>query len=112
MSINSKKFSVKLLRYLESVFPEDMNTAKKHMNYFGEFNQKAIQTLVDNGLIEEVEYSAIINEKEEKVIIWKITSKGIEFLNGLRQKRTNMLLLVLTIFTLIIGVLQIILLIK
>ena len=106
---NSRKFAIEILKELEKVFPEDMVSAGSGFNFYGEFDQKAIRTLIDNGLIEEKEYAinGNIRGSPTKAVVYKITSKGIEFLNNLEQKRTNKLIVVLTILTAVLGFFQI-----
>jgi predicted transcriptional regulator len=104
---NSRKFAIEILKELEKVFPEDMVTAGSGFNFYGEFDQRAIKTLIDNGLIEEKEYPVKVAERSTKAIVYKITSKGIEFLNNLEQKKTNKLIIILTLLTVGIGLLQI-----
>lgn len=109
----SKKDTLRLLKSLEKIFPEDIATAK-NFDYIGDFDKRAIKTLKENGLIEEKQYSlkGLPRGEENKAIFYKITSNGIEFLNGLKQKRTNILLLILTIALSLIGIIQIIILLR
>jgi hypothetical protein len=99
-----RKEALRLLRNLEKVFPEDMTAPE--FDYLGAFDSKG--TLKDNQLIEYIEHSR--QGFTNKVSVPKITAKGIEFLNGLRQKRTNELLLALTILLFITGIIQIVIL--
>lgn len=105
-----EKSTLKVLKALEKIFPQDMVSGANNFNYMGTFNIKAIGILVKNKLVEEVPYS--VNPKgivpDDKAIVWRITSLGIEFLNGIRQKRTNTLLLIATILLFLIGVIQLI----
>jgi len=111
----SKKFALILLRYLEKIFPQDMATSHKDtLKYVGAFDRKVIETLIENKLIEEKEYTIRgegLPKDTPKLFVPKITSKGIEFLNGLRQKRTNILLLILTILLSLMGIAQILILV-
>ncbi len=103
---DQRKFALILLKYLEKIFPQDMATTQRTMNYVGKFDRNTILTLIDNGLIEEKEYSikGLPKDMPDKAVVYKITSKGIEFLNGLKQKRTNNLLLILTLITTLIAI--------
>jgi len=106
----SRKFALKFLKFLERIFPEDMISTTR-WDDFGEYNQKVVQTLMDNGLIEIKKYGSSLRNKEGEEIpvgAYKITSKGIEFLNGLKQKSTNRWIMALTIILTLIGIIQII----
>ena len=109
----SRRFAIRELKYLDKIFPQDMLTADRDpLRGPSRINQKVMKTLQDNGLIEHIKYP--VKEPPKGVLtdvyIPKITVKGIEFLNGLRQKRTNTLLLILTILIAITSIFQIIIL--
>src|SRR3990170_3811982 len=109
----SEKKSTKLLKRIEEGFPGD--------SLVNETNKPSIVgvDLEDFKLLKMLEKSELItatkygieglpeSEKLKHLEVPKITLKGIEFLNGERQKRTNDLILFLTILTVIIGGIQI-----
>lgn len=104
----AKKYALKFLKNLEGIFPYDMIHSFKSRD-IGEYSPIAVQTLLDNGLIEPKEYpiKGLPKDEPNKVRTYKITSKGIEFLNGERQKKTNRLLIYLTILLIVIGIIQV-----
>lgn len=105
----SKKFVLNFLKDLEKIFPNDqVNTI--HSMDLRDYDSKAVQTLLDNDLIEPKEYNArgVTEDISIRIASYKITSKGIEFLNGLKQKTTNRWIITLTIILTIMGTIQII----
>lgn len=110
------KKSIKLLKKIERTFPGDSLINDK----------SSPLTLRDIGTDEEtfnllkiLEKSGLIvgwayrveglpkKEKEVRIEAVKITPLGIELLNGLRQKRTNTILIILTFLMTLIGCIQI-----
>jgi DNA-binding PadR family transcriptional regulator len=73
------------------------------------FDIDTINTLERNKLIEKVPRGT---PNVSSAISYRITSLGIQFLNQARQKKTNNLLLTLTIILSLIGIIQIILIAK
>ncbi len=116
-----EKSTKKLLKYLEEIFPqtiistplENVDKFNKILKYINNFDEKTFKILEKEELIKHVYYSMVgmPKGKSNKTRATMITSKGVEFLNGLRQKRTNTFLLILTILLSIIGIIQIIILI-
>lgn len=108
---NIKKNSIKILRDLEKAFPGDSLVNDLGLSSqlgIDEDTFKLLKKLERSGLISAIAYKTE-GLPEEKVLQSPIiTPKGIDFLNGLRQKRTNLLLLILTIFSLLGIIAQII----
>ncbi len=107
----SRKKTIKLLKDLEKVFPgdslvNDLGSPSKLGTDDNTF--KLLKKLERSKLISAIAYRTE-GLPEEKIIQSPIiTTKGLEFLNGLRQRRTNTLLIILTILMALIGGSQII----
>jgi len=105
----SIKFMLSLLRNLEGDF--DNWVIPTDILFKHGFQQSVLDMLSKNELIEEKNYKLLgfpKNEKAHYMKGYRITALGINFLNGLEQKRTNNIILFLTISLIIIGVLQLI----
>jgi hypothetical protein len=103
-----EKSTLMLLEHLEKIFPGDMVTGTDVLTHVG-FDIDTINTLERNKLIEKVPRGT---PNVSSAISYRITSLGIQFLNQARQKKTNNLLLTLTIILSLIGIIQIILIAK
>ncbi len=110
--MGNSRFAIKLLKHLESVFPLYDELVKGDLDRMKTEDKRSFEILKKNKLIKEARTpwpKYLKSERTPKELItWEITPKGIEFLNGLRQKRTNNLLLALTVILTIIGLFQII----
>jgi len=112
--VNIRKDSIKYLKKLEKVFPGDslINDKGPATIGAGEETFKLLKKLERSGLISAIGYKTE-GLPEEKVLQSPIiTSKGIDFLNGLKQNTTNTILIILTFLMAITSITQIILLIK
>ena|SRR5271157_1425904 len=103
-----ERSTLKLLEHLERIFPKDM-VADSAIAHEAGFDVDTINTLERNKLIEKVPKGTL---NVSSAVSYRITSLGIQFLNETRQKRTNGLLLALTIILSLIGIIQIILIAK
>ena len=100
-----EKPTLRLLEYLEEIFPRDLVTNSHLLASLGT-DIDTINTLERNKLIEKVPRGT---PNISSAISYRITSLGIQFLNQARQKRTNDLLLVLTIIFTLFSLAQVIL---
>jgi len=100
-----EKPTLRLLEYLENIFPRDLVTNSNLLASLGT-DVDTIITLERNKLIEKVPRGT---PNVSSAISYRITSLGIQFLNQARQKRTNELLLVLTIIFTLSSIAQIVL---
>ncbi len=112
------KKSIKLLKKLEKTFPGDSlinDSGKPSKTGVSEKTFNLLKILEKSGLIVGWAYrleGLPGPEKEKRIEAVKITSAGINFLNGLKQNRTNFLLVLLTGLMILIGGIQIYLLLK
>jgi hypothetical protein len=104
-----EKSTLKLLEHLERIFPRDMVTGSDALTRVASFDVDTINTLERNKLIEKVPKGSL---NQSSAVSYRITSLGIQFLNQARQKKTNNLLLTLTIILSLIGIIQIVLIAK
>jgi DNA-binding PadR family transcriptional regulator len=100
-----EKPTLKLLEYLENIFPRDLVTDSSLLASLGT-DVDTITTLERNKLIEKVPRGT---PNISSAISYRITSLGIQFLNQARQKRTNELLLTLTIIFTLFSLAQVVL---
>jgi len=100
-----EKESLRLLEYLEKIFPSHIITDSKTLAELGH-DAGVISTLEKDKLIEK---SSRATPNLSSAISYRITSLGIQFLDQARQKRTNSLLLVLTILFTLFSLAQLIL---
>lgn len=107
-----EKKSIKLLKKLEKSFPGDslINDSGKpsEIGVSGE-TFRLLKILEKSGLIVGWAYrmeGLPGPEKEKRIEAVKITPAGMDLLNGLKQRRTNFWLIILTILIFIIGVVQ------
>lgn len=103
-----RKDSIKLLKKLEKIFPGDDIISNKVIFRLGG-TLKILSLLEQKNLIEKSKYKIIglPNQETHKIEGYSLTSFGLELLNGLKQQRTNLLLVILTILLFIIGIIQI-----
>jgi hypothetical protein len=104
-----ERSTLKLLEYLEKIFPRDMVTDSSTLASVDSFDVDTIITLERNKLIEKVSKGT---PNVSSALSYRITSLGIQFLNQARQKRTNTLLLTLTIIITLFSLVQIVLMVK
>ena len=100
--------TLKLLEYLEKIFPRDLVTDSGTLAVVNS-DIDTIETLERNKLIERVPKGT---PNLSSALSYRITSLGIQFLNQARQKRTNDLLLTLTIVFTLLSLAQIFLMLK
>ena len=100
--------TLKLLEYLEKIFPRDLVTDSGTLAVVNS-DIDTIETLERNKLIEKVPKGT---PNLSSALSYRITSLGIQFLNQARQKRTNDLLLTLTIVFTLLSLAQIFLMLK
>jgi len=119
--MKKKKASIELLKKLEKTFPgdsllNDLNNSLTLQNIgVDEDTFRRLKILERSGLIIGFKYKLEgfpESEKVKTIDAIKITPAGIDFLNGLKQKKTNIILIILTILMTLIGGIQIFLLIK
>lgn len=103
-----EKSTLMLLEYLEKIFPRDMISDSSLAREAG-FDVDTVNTLERNKLIEKVSKGTL---NVSSAVSYRITSLGIQFLNQARQKRTNSLLLTLTIIFTLLSLVQIVLMLK
>lgn len=100
-----EKPTLRLLEYLEQIFPRDLVTNSSTLAEV-ETDADTIITLERNKLIEKVPKGT---PGMSSAISYRITSLGIQFLNQARQKKTNELLLSLTIIFTLFSLAQVVL---
>ena len=103
-----EKATLKLLEYLEKIFPRDMVTDSGTLAII-DSDIDTIETLERNKLIEKVPKGST---NMSSALSYRVTSLGIQFLNQARQKRTNSLLLSLTIIFTLLSLVQIVVMLK
>lgn len=108
-SENAQQEAIRLLKSLEKIFPAD-NFISSRWTSPKEHNAAAYFILKENKLIEAAPRAKvnIPGEGIQSIVGYRITPLGMEFLNGLKQQRTNRWLFWLTTITVIIGTIQII----
>jgi hypothetical protein len=102
-----EKTTLRLLEYLERIFPRDLVTDSGTLAVI-DSDVDTISTLERNKLIERVPKGA---PNLSSALSYRITSLGIQFLDQSRQKKTNRLLLALTIIFTLSSLVQIFLMI-
>ncbi len=100
-----EKSSLRLLEYLEKIFPSQVITDSRTLAELGH-DVDIINILERDKLIEKTSRAT---PNISSAISYRITSLGIQFLDQARQKKTNRLLLVLTILFTIFSLAQLIL---
>lgn len=100
-----EKSTLRLLEYLEKIFPQDIVTDSATLASINS-DIEIINALERNKLIEKIPRATA---GVSSAISYRITSLGIQFLDQTRQKRTNNLLLALTIIITIFSLLQLVL---
>ena len=115
------KKSIKLLKKIEGMFPgdslmNDRNNPLAMQNIVvDEETFHSLKILEKSGLISATKYKVEglpPSEDVRTIDAVKITPAGIDFLNGLKQKRTNFWLITLTILMIFVGGIQIYLMLK
>ncbi len=104
-----EKSTLKLLEHLERIFPKDMVTGSGTLTSVDGFDVDTITTLERNKLIEKVPRGT---PNLSSAVSYRITSLGIQFLNQAGQKKTNKLLLILTIVLSLLGIVQVVLMLR
>lgn len=113
-----EKKSIKLLKRIEKTFPGD--SLLNDGNYPAKIGTdeetfRLLKILEKSELISATKYrleGLPESEPIKHIEVPRVTLKGVEFLNGLKQRQTNRLIIFLTILTVIIGGVQIYLMLK
>ena len=99
-----EKSTLRLLEYLEKIFPRDLITNSSTLAQIGA-EVETITILERNKLIEKDSKGT---PNVSSALSYRITSLGIQFLNQARQKKTNELLLTLTVIFTVFSLAQLI----
>ncbi len=104
-----KRKTLALLKKLEKIFPVDNFMSKKIVLKREDYDPVALEILKSSKLIKETTHGKVEIPGEGILPLGgiKLTPLGVEFLNGLKQKQTNLLILILTLLTVILGGIQI-----
>ncbi|HTZ41937.1 MAG TPA: hypothetical protein VMC07_01890 [Candidatus Omnitrophota bacterium] len=101
---NEAKAALRLLDYLEKIFPKHIVTDSRTLAELGN-DADVIDALEKDGLVERTSRAT---PNLSSAVSYRITSLGIQFLNQARQKKTNQLLLILTVLFTLFSLAQLI----